>query len=143
MKMHDQPVNHLVARDSLGEGGRIVWDFLTLFAQRRYGDANAFLAPGCRMVFPGGAVMTDCLQVPQRAASVYLWVKKAFERFDEYEAADGIVVYNYGTLWGEWLDGASFEGVRYIDRFLIRDGKIVDQQVWNDLCIAAAARVGR
>ena len=81
--------------------------------------------------------------MPQRAASTYLWVKKAFERFDEYEAADGIVVYNYGTLWGEWLDGAPFEGVRYIDRFLIRDGKIVDQQVWNDLCIAAAARVRR
>ena len=68
MKMQDQPVNHLVARDSVGEGGRIVWDFLTLFAQRRYGEGNAFLAPGCRMVFPGGVVMSDCLQVPHRAA---------------------------------------------------------------------------
>jgi ketosteroid isomerase-like protein len=140
MNMREQPVNHFVARDSLGESGRIVWDFLTLFGQRRYSDANAFLAPGCRMQFPGGVVMTDCLQVPQLASSSYLWVKKVFERFDEYNAADGDVVYNYGTLRGEWLDGAPFEGVRYIDRFLIRDGKIVDQKVWNDLCIAAAAR---
>jgi len=30
--------------------------------------------------------------------------------------------------------------VRYVDRFLVRDGKIADQKVWNDLCVAAAMR---
>lgn len=131
---------HRISRDSLGEGGRLVWDFLTLFAERRYADANRYLAEGARMVFPGGVVYTDCTELPKRASSHYRWVKKAFERFDESEAADGTVVYCYGTLYGEWPDRTPFNGVRYIDRFLIRDGKIVDQEVWNDLCLAAAAR---
>ncbi len=131
---------HAMSRESLGEGGRLVWDFLTLFAERRYAEANGYLAPGARMLFPGGTVFTDCTELPKRASSLYRWVKKAFERFDQSASADGTVVYCYGTLYGEWPDGTPFEGVRYIDRFLIRDGRIADQQVWNDLCVAAAAR---
>jgi len=49
-------------------------------------------------------------------------------------------VYCYGTRYGEWSDGTPFDGVRYIDRFPIRDGKIFGQEVWNDLRLAAAAR---
>ena len=129
-----------MARDSLGPAGQLVWDFLTLFAERRYAEANAYLAPGCQMLFPGGAVFTDCTELPVRAASIYRWVKKVFERIDEHETPAGTVVYNYGGLFGEWLDGEPFAGVRYIDRFLVRDGRIADQKVWNDLCLAAAAR---
>jgi ketosteroid isomerase-like protein len=92
------------------------------------------------MLFPGGAVFTDCTELPVRAASIYRSVKKVFERFDEHETPAGTVVYNYGGLFGEWLDGEPFAGVRYIDRFLVRDGRIVDQKVWNDLCLAADAR---
>ena len=42
------------------------------------------------------------------------------------------IVYNLGTLYGEWPDGTPFEGNRYVDRFVVRDGKIVQMDVWND-----------
>ena len=42
------------------------------------------------------------------------------------------IVYNTGTLYGEWPDGAPFEGNRYVDRFVVRGGKIVQMDVWND-----------
>jgi len=135
-----QPVVHAMTRDSLGEGGRLAWDFLHLFAERRYAEANAYLAPGCVMLFPGNMAFTDCTELPKRASTIYQWVKKVFERVDEFQAADGTVVYNYGTLRGQWADGEPFEGIRYIDRFLIRGGKIVDQKVWNDLAVMAARR---
>jgi hypothetical protein len=143
MPLREQAVVHAMTRESLGAGGRLVWDFLSLFAERRYAEANAFLAPGCGMLFPGGVVYTDCTELPKRASTIYRWVKKEFERVDEFEAADGTVVYNYGGLRGEWLDGTPFEGIRYIDRFLIRDGRIVDQKVWNDLGVAVAARAAQ
>ena len=41
---------------------------------------------------------------------------------------------------GEWPDGTAFEGIRFIDRFVVVDGKITDQRVWNDL---GEARRGR
>jgi hypothetical protein len=137
VKLRDEPVKHAVARESLGPAGQLVWDFLTLFAERRYAEANAYLAPGCRMLFPGGVLFTDCTDIPTRAAASYRWVKKVFEHFDEHDAPEGTVVYNFGGLRGEWADGRAFEGVRYIDRFLVRDGKIADQKVWNDLCLAS------
>lgn len=135
-----QPVVHAMTRESLSEGGRLAWDFLHLFAQRRYAEANAYLAPGCVMLFPGNMAFTDCTELLKRASTIYQWVKKVFERVDEYQDADGTVVYNYGTLRGQWADGEPFEGIRYIDRFLIKGAQIVDQKVWNDLAVIAAAR---
>jgi len=134
---------HAMTRDTLGPGGQLTWDFLTLFAEQRYADANAYLATGARMTFPGGQTFDDCTALPRRSSGIYRWVKKRFERIDESVAADGVIVYNHGTLRGQWLDGEPFDGVRYIDRFVIREGRIVDQQVWNGLCLAAAARQRR
>jgi hypothetical protein len=133
----DPSLVHAVSREALGEAGRLVWDFLELLGQRRFAEANRYLAPGCRMVFPGGVELTDCTALEQRAA-IYRRVDKVFERFDEIGTAQGAIVYNFGTLQGEWPDGAPFAGVRYIDRFVVRNGRIIDQRVWNDLCLAAA-----
>ena len=43
------------------------------------------------------------------------------------------VVYCYGSLHGEYLDGRVVDGVRFIDRFEIRNGLVCEQDVWNDL----------
>ncbi|HEU5300303.1 MAG TPA: hypothetical protein VFW08_12485, partial [bacterium] len=59
---------------------------------------------------------------------------KTFEEWDVAVRRDGTaIVISTGTLSGENLHGVRFEGVRYIDRFVLRDGRIVAQQVWNDL----------
>ena len=79
------------------------------------------------MAFPGG----DRLEIRAR---------RGFPAYGRLIFDTGTVVYNYGGLRGEWADGTPFEGIRYIDRFLIRDGRIVDQKVWNDLAVAIAAR---
>src|SRR6266436_4574899 len=42
------------------------------------------------------------------------------------------IVYQTGTLYGEWPDGTPFEGNRYVDRYFVRHGKIVKMEVWND-----------
>ena len=54
------------------------------------------------------------------------------ERFETVAGEDETIVYSLGTLYGEWPDGTPFEGNRYIDRFVVRDGLIVSQDVWND-----------
>jgi hypothetical protein len=52
------------------------------------------------------------------------------------------VVYNTGTLYGAWLDGTTFEGNRYVDRFVVRAGKIVRMDVWNDSAEILLKRAG-
>ena len=61
----------------------------------------------------------------------YRFVEKTFDGFDEN--GDGVIVYCYGTLNGEWPDGGLFSGIRFIDRFTLSDGKLCDHHVWNDL----------
>jgi hypothetical protein len=68
------------------------------------------------------------------AAGRYRWVRKAFGEWDAAVRRDGTaIVISTGTLAGENLHGVPFAGVRYIDRFIVRGGKILSQQVWNDL----------
>ncbi|MCM0020541.1 MAG: nuclear transport factor 2 family protein [Tagaea sp.] len=117
-----------------GTGTLLVKNFLDTMAARDLPAARALLAPGFAMTFPGGARFATLEELVAWAKPRYRWVKKKYERFDESRAAEGeTIVYCYGTLYGEWPDGAAFEGIRFIDRFAIRDGKLADQQVWNDL----------
>ncbi|WP_127143094.1 nuclear transport factor 2 family protein [Pelagibacterium montanilacus] len=65
-------------------------------------------------------------------AARYQWVKKDMRRFDVAKSDTETVVYSIGTLYGAWIDGTPFKDNRYVDRFVVRDGKIVKMDVWND-----------
>lgn len=113
----------------------LVRDFLRALAERDIARAGALLAPGANIVFPGGAVRKSIEDIVAGSARKYQHVDKRIERVDvlpDPAHAGGTIVYCYGTLFGRWLDGSSFEGIRFIDRFAIADGLITDQQVWND-----------
>lgn len=110
--------------------------YLRAMEDRDLDRAKSFLAPGHESVFPGGVHLSAPEEVVAWAAPRYRWVKKRFEGLDEA----GDVVYCYGTLYGEWPDGTPFEGIRYIDRFEIADGRIARSFVWNDLAEVRALR---
>jgi hypothetical protein len=111
----------------------LVKGFLATMEARDLDKARGFLADGFRMTFPGGAIFSTLEELVAWAKPRYRRVGKTYERFDLAPDESGIVVYCFGTLEGEWPDGKGFAGVRFIDRFLVRDGKIADQMVWNDL----------
>ena len=96
--------------------------------------AKAFVAPEFDITFTGGRKMKDPAEASAFNKSRYRWVKKKFERTEVVAGGtpEETVVYNIGTLYGEWPDGKPFEGNRYVDRFVVRDGKIVQMDVWND-----------
>jgi hypothetical protein len=111
----------------------LVRAFLDAMERRDLPAARAFLADDFTMLFPGGAHFTRLEDLVAHGSSRYRGVRKHFERIDEAPEAGGTVVYCFGTLSGEWPDGRAFEGVRFIDRFVVRGDKLADQKVWNDL----------
>ncbi|MEO5696660.1 MAG: nuclear transport factor 2 family protein [Burkholderiaceae bacterium] len=106
--------------------------------------ARTFLAPDVKITFTGARQFEDAAQIGAFNASRYRWVKKKFERTEavEGDAHGDVTVYNSGTLFGEWPDGQVFSGNRYIDRFVVRDGKIRSMEVWNDSAELLLARAG-
>jgi hypothetical protein len=122
----------------------IVRDYLGAMEQRNLEAATARLAPGFTMTFPGGAVFRRPEDLVDWAKGRYRSVAKTYERFDEATGdGHGAVVYCFGTLHGEWLDGTGFDGIRFIDRFVVKAGRIIDQQVWNDLAEVRGAATSR
>jgi hypothetical protein len=110
-----------------------VKEFLRTMEARDLEAAKAFLGPGFKMTFPGGISMSSLEELVEWSKTRYRAITKTFEDFDCFEDGADTVVYSTGMLNGEALDGSPIREVRYIDRFVFRDGLIVDQQVWNDL----------
>lgn len=94
--------------------------------------AATFVSSELRITFTGGRKYTHPRETAAFNARRYKWVKKRFERTDVVPGTGETIVYNLGTLHGEWPDGTPFEGNRYVDRFVVRGGKIVQMDVWND-----------
>ena len=111
----------------------VVQSYLAAMEARDLALAEMMLAPGFTMEFPGPVTFTRLSDLIEWAKPRYRFVKKVYQRFDEAPAGDAAVVYCYGTLAGEWPDGVAFAGIRFIDRFTVAGGKLVDQTVWNDL----------
>lgn len=96
--------------------------------------ADALMASDAIIIFPSGNRYASQREMVANASGRYQWVKKTFDHSESFVREDGAeVVYIMGTLYGVNLQDVPFEGVRYIDRFVVRDGKISEQHVWNDL----------
>lgn len=94
--------------------------------------AATYMAPGTVITFTGGREFDHPRGPTVFNAKRYRWVKKKMDRFDVCPGDGETVVYSVGTLYGEWKDGTPFEGNRYVDRFVVRNGKITRMDVWND-----------
>ena len=106
-----------------------VRSYLEAMERRDLAAARALLAPGFFMIFPGERRFDRLEELIEWARGRYRSARKSYARFD----SAGEAVYCFGTLSGEWLDGTPYAGIRFIDRFTVRAGKLVDQNVWNDM----------
>ena len=118
---------------------KMVKHFLGAMEARDLEKARRYLDSDFAMVFPGGVEMRQLEELVKWSKPRYRSVAKKYERFDVAGGSAGpFIVYAFGTLEGERLDGTRFSGIRFIDRFEIRAdadglGLITDQKVWNDL----------
>ncbi|SEH99909.1 nuclear transport factor 2 family protein [Paracoccus alkenifer] len=108
--------------------------FLIAMEKRDLDLARSFVAADAlEMVFPGGARFDSIDAMVAGAATRYRFVGKHFDRRDSWTTPEGESVLIAGRLYGEWLDGSTFEDIRFVDLFDLRDGKIWRQHVWNDM----------
>ncbi|MFK7858792.1 MAG: 3-hydroxybutyryl-CoA dehydrogenase [Granulosicoccus sp.] len=123
----------LACKPELPDAQTIVQRYLQAMEDRELDKAEAFLGQKFSMIFPGGKRFTKLQQLVEWSRTRYQSISKTYERFDQNQCGDETVVYCFGTLSGVWLNGARFSGIRFIDRFVVIDGKISSQLVWNDL----------
>jgi hypothetical protein len=131
--------------DAIGQAAKkVVEEFLRIIMIPDPVGARAYVAPKLEIHFTGDRIMQDPSDCSAFNASRYKWVKKRFERTDVVAGAslDETIVYNIGTLYGEWPDGEAFEGNRYVDRYVVRHGKITRMEVWNDSAERMLLRAG-
>jgi len=117
---------------------KIVRTYLRLVEARDLDAASELLADDVSIVFPGGRTFESLTDQVASSAGRFRSVKKTLDQLDVLSDGAEATVYVYGTLAGQALNGSSFDGVRFIDRFVLNDGQIVSQMVWNDLAEVGA-----
>ena len=129
---------------STTSAAEIVDEFLRLIMIPDPDAARRFVSTELRIRFTGNRLMIDPAECTAFNRSRYKWVKKRFEATETVEGATGerAIVYNRGTLYGEWLDGTAFQGNRYVDRYEVSGGLIVQMDVWNDSAEWLLVRAG-
>ena len=130
MRQHARAV--ALPTDETSEAAGIVERFLVASMVPDPETAARYISPDSTITFTGGRRYRHPQESAAFNARRYKWVKKRMERTDVVPGQGETVVYNLGTLYGEWPDGTPFEGNRYVDRFVVRGGKIVEMDVWND-----------
>ena len=137
-----------VVLNKLTRAADVVNEFLRLIMLPDPVAASQFAAPKMQIVFTGKREMSAPAECAQFNASRYRWVKKHIERTEVVSPVDGsgdpeeVVVYSLGTLYGEWPDGTPFDGNRYVDRYVVRNGLITQMDVWNDSAEWLLVRAG-
>ena len=126
---------HAVGGPERVDAADLVRRFLDFMQDRDLTNAAALLAPGFTMRFPGSQTLHRLEELVAFSRGRYKNVAKTYERFDASWTDHGAIVYCFGTLYGHWLDGSAFEGIRFIDRFEVTEGLISRQDVWNDLAL--------
>ena len=124
---------HRDPASALPDPSRIVMDYLTAMEARDLDRATGWLSDDFEMVFPGTHPMKSLEDLINWAKGRYRFVRKTYDNVDAFQSGGAAVVYTAGTLSGEWLDGTTFDGIRFIDRFEVKGGEIARQDVWNDI----------
>jgi 4-oxalocrotonate tautomerase family enzyme len=144
--LHEMPRGHYMrggvhrsGAPALPDPCAVVRDYLAAMEARDLERARAMLGDGFVMNFPGAAGLTTLEELIAWSKPRYRFVKKTYDGFEPLQGDGHAVVYARGTLYGEWPDGAAFEGIRFIDRFEITAGLITRQDVWNDIAEVKAA----
>ena len=104
------------------------------------GDLRAsagFLVDAPLLVWPGGRRYDSLAEARGDTGRRFRAIAKRRDVYDVAPRADGVVVVvSSGTLLGETAAGERFSGIRYLDRLVVRDGRIAEQHVFNDIAVS-------
>lgn len=113
---------------------KLITDFIAAINARDPKAAEAYLAPGFKLIFPGPTEFTAVAPFLEWASGRYRSAEYSYDGFDLVGAEGGmLLVYSSGSLDGELINGEKFEKIRYCDRFRIKNGKILTKETWSDM----------
>jgi len=127
------PSNFISENTGSTDAAQIVKRYLAAMENRDLESAKGFLTNDFTMTFPGGVEFNTLSQLVDWSKTRYQSIAKTYDQFDQSQSDNKTIVYCYGTLNGTWLDGTRFSGIRFIDRFVVIDGLLQSQLVWNDM----------
>jgi hypothetical protein len=109
MTMSNAAATSVAMPDETREAAAVVEAFLVASMVPDPQTAARYIADDLKITFTGGRKYGHPRETAAFNAKRYKWVKKKMERTDVVPGRGETIVYNLGTLYGEWPDGTALK----------------------------------
>lgn len=89
--------------------------------------------PEAPLEYPGGRRFENVSDLLAWSHGRHNFVRHNIEHVDEIAVQKTATLYVSGTLQGELTDKERFAGVRFIYRFILKDGLVAETVLWSDM----------
>ncbi|EXL01490.1 nuclear transport factor 2 family protein [Aquamicrobium defluvii] len=89
--------------------------------------------PEAPLEYPGGRRFENVTDLLAWSHGRHSFVRHNIERVDEIAVGRTATLYVSGTLHGDLTGKESFAGVRFIYRFILKDGLVAETVLWSDM----------
>ncbi|MFI4987420.1 MAG: 4-oxalocrotonate tautomerase family protein [Alphaproteobacteria bacterium] len=111
----------------------LVRDFQTALKQGSLDLAETYTDKDFTVVYPSGK-SASLREFAAWSATQFRDIAKDYAHFDEAVLEDGsVAVYCGGTLVGQSKDRTSFDGIPFIEHYVVREGKLIEKRLWTDV----------
>jgi hypothetical protein len=86
--------------------------------------------------YPGGLKFPSVEKLLEWSKSRHRGIRHVIEDIRVMTTGPDVVAYVDGTLRGTWMDGTTFEGIRFIYKFHVRDASVAHTRLWSDIADA-------
>lgn len=128
------PFQWRLAVSELAGPTKLIRSYLEAMQSDDTETVQALSASSPRLEYPGRLEFASVSDLLRWSHGRHKGIRHLFERFDFAGGGEGpTVAYVSGTLDGTFNNGKTFSGVRFIYRFAIQDGKILETVLWSDM----------
>ncbi|WP_158970995.1 nuclear transport factor 2 family protein [Chachezhania sediminis] len=111
----------------------LVRSYLDVLVRDDLDLVRSYLAEGFTLRLPGRTATTDLAHYQKAVTRGCRHVKRKVTAIDVVPAGAEVVVYATGTMEGVREDGTPFAGYAWVDRLLLKGGRILRHEIWDDL----------
>ncbi len=111
---------------------RIVEAYFEAMQIRDVAAAAQYWGPSVEVIGVGRSRYTDLTAMVADTAKRYQYVAKHRIDYLEWSHQEHVHVVSLGSLYGTLVDGTEFDGVAYVDIFVLRNNLISRQEFFND-----------
>lgn len=118
---------------SAESNAQLIRDYLAAMQSDDIAKVKSLSGPNATLEYPGAMRFDSPESLLQWSKGRHKGVRHKIDVIDQLAQGDDTIIYASGTLEGTWNDDNTFSDIRFIYRFCVSSGVVVETRLWSDV----------